>query len=80
MCDPEVQEAHETVLAEEDVGRLEVTVDDPVHMNGAERAGQITGDRERGVDVQGSLASETILEVFAIEELGDQAGAPVGKL
>lgn len=80
MGDAEVEQAHEAVLAEEDVRRLEVAVDDALRVDGDERAREVAGDGERGVDVQGALTGETVLEVFAREELGDQARPAVREL
>ena len=47
---PEVQHLHRAVLADFDVGGLQVPMDDPLLVRGFERLGNLLGDREGLVD------------------------------
>jgi hypothetical protein len=75
----EVAEPRGAVVAEPDVGRLEVAMDDAARMGVLERAADVDRDRERPVDVQAPPLAllEHPGEIAAADVLADDVGNPI---
>ncbi len=65
----EVQDFHLTVLAQVDVGGLQVAVDDALRVSEGEAVGDLLHDAEDLVDGERSAALDELLEVLALEKL-----------
>ena len=82
LRDAEVEELHEqrAVVAgrEEDVGRLEVAVDDAGRVRLLEAARHLVADHHAGRDVEALVALEAALEILAGEVLHDHVEADPG--
>ena len=76
--EPEVEQLHAPVVAEEDVVRLHVAMDDALVVRGAERVEGLVGDLEDLVDGQRAAeANPSRLDVLSLEEIEHQEGAAV---
>jgi len=60
LGEPEVQHLHGAVVAQLDVGGLEIAVDDPGLVRGLERLGDLAGDGQRLVEKQVARTTATI--------------------
>ena len=65
---PEVDEAGEVVLAEQNVGRFDIAVDHRFGMGGIQRSGDLTHDVHRPRRAQRAVALERALQVGAVDE------------
>jgi hypothetical protein len=75
--DAEVDELHRLFARdhrEEDVGRLEIAVDDPGGVDGVEPLGDLAEEPGDRADREAALARQLRAEVLAVEELHDHVG------
>ena len=69
--DPEVDHPHVPVPVDEDVGRLDVAMDDAALVGGLQRTGHVDDDAERDVERQTAVALEDALQILPVDELHD---------
>ena len=77
LRDAEVEELDDLLVVdarEEDVGRLEVAVDDAGAVGAPERPADLLGDLRRLAQRQAPLALEPVAEVLAAEQLHHEVG------
>ncbi len=74
--DPEIDHPHVPAPIDEDVGRLDVAMDDAALVCGLQRTSHIDDDAERDVERHPSVALEEVLQVLPVHELhDDEVGA-----
>jgi len=78
LREAEVRDERHVVVAEEDVRRLEVAMDDPVRVGDAERAGESRRESHGLLDRE-RPAAELLLERASSEERHDEVGEPVAR-
>jgi hypothetical protein len=72
LGEAEIEHLGVAALGDEDIGGLDVAVDDSLGMGGVEAIGNFDGEREQGFVFE-RLAGDEVLEGHAIEELhGDE--------
>ncbi len=76
LGDAEVEDLDPPVLRQEEVGGLEVAVDDAVLVRGGEAAGDLLGVLD-GLAERQRAGGEHLAERAALEELGDEVGGAV---
>ena len=65
---PEVDQAREVVMAEQDVGRFDVTMDHRFGVGGVQGGSDLAHDADRPRRGQGSLAVQGALQIGAVDE------------
>src|SRR5262245_26572246 len=70
---PEIEHLHHAIVLHEDVGRLEIAMDDSTLVRRFERLGELPGDRDRVLDRQRS-ACDTLRQILALDEFHDDEG------
>ena len=73
---PEIQDFRLAARSEEDVGRLDIAMDDPLGVGSGERVGHMNGDIEEFVDIHG-LAPDALLQALALQLFHDDEGMAV---
>ena len=73
----EVEELYLSALRDEDVGRLDVAMDDAVLVRGVERVGDLDAEVEDLVGLERPADDEPVLQRFAFHQLHDDEGLPV---
>ncbi len=77
LGETEVENLSVTAARDENVGGLDVAVNDVLGMGGVERVGDVSGEREEGVELQGHVC-QYVFERLAVEEFhGDERMALV---
>jgi len=74
----EVQYFHGAILADRDIGRLQVAMENPARMRGGEAVGHSDCDPQRLVEAQ-SVARDRVLEALPAHVLHDQKVDPVNR-
>ena len=78
--DPEVDHPHVPVPFDEDIGRLDIAMDDAALVGGLQRTGHVDDDAERDVELQTPVALEDALQILPVHELhDDEVDALVGR-
>ncbi len=81
LGDAEVEDLHRLLVplaGEEDVGRLEVAVDQPRQVGGAQAPGDLVDEALRGRQREAALVAEPRLQLLALEQLhGDEGRVSV---
>ena len=70
LRDPEVDQ-HGAVLGEEDVGRLDVAVDESRRVDGPQRSRELLGELEQVFGIERAATEDLVLEARAVDELHD---------
>ena len=71
LREPEVEHLHRAVVADLDVGRLQIAMDDALLVRGFERLGDLLRDRQRFVE-RNRAARDPLREVLALDEFHDE--------
>ena len=69
--DPEVDHPHVPTPLDEDIGRLDVAMDDAALVCSLQRAGHVDDDAERDVELQTPVALEDALQILSVDQLHD---------
>jgi len=72
--EPEVEQLGLAARGDENVGRLDVTMNDALGVRGVEGVGDLNAEVEKEIEPQ-RLAGDTLAEVLAIEQLHGEKGA-----
>src|SRR5690349_1901960 len=68
LCEPKIQDLHCTAISDEDVGRLDVTMNDPLGVGRVERISDLHAEIADSFDSKG-LALNAVLKSYAIKKL-----------